>query len=870
MKLISCHIENFGKLHDYSVCFTKGMNYFCAENGWGKSTFAAFVRAMFYGLEGERKRSIEENERKRYMPWQGGVFGGQLVFEIEGKEYEISRIFHDKDVNDEFELRDAKTNLISTDYSKRIGEEIFKINREAFLRTIFVGQNGCETAATDDINAKIGNLSENTNDLNNFDSAYARLTEIINGLNPGRVTGSIAKRKDEIGRLERMVQDGRGIAESLQSYQDYLHDEEASYEELKVRRNETGKLQARVSGMQSVLAKKSEWERLKGTLSAKKQEAVACKGKLPGEAPRLEDVRDKLLECGEMDKAYERMSMYHISDAEEALLSEWQVVFEKGVPEEAQIAAKVEEVGSYRRLLQEYSAEQMTSMEKRRLEELEPYFIQETENIASVVGRWNGRNAKKAALPSNQAALTALKASAMAQRPKMQISPLMIIGILLAVIGIVVVIVESIVIGCIFAGVGIILLVAGFLWGRKKAVNWQPEITPEMESLERTIEEDASFIETVDAEVAEYLMAHNRVFEEYVVSTTLQEIAAEAVEYASLKKKALQAENSSKAEELERLRQSVGFFLQGYGVQIREESFLDDLYTLKSNVVRYVQLRDRKLHFKEAEGAYQTAYDRISCFLAEYGYVPEKDFAGQLSQIREDVDEYRDAIKAWAEAKAALEAFEADTDVSLLDAAQIEENLPSLEELNRTIMQIAEEMESVQGRILSYNKALDDLQEKYDEWEECGVKLTELKALQAQEQTMYNHIFKARAKLALAKEAMTAKYADPILESFSKYYEMITGSVANKFHVDANTTVTVEEAGKQRDTNTLSTGYRDLVGICLRIALIDAMYQEEAPMIIMDDPFTNLDDKKILAGKEFLVKVAEKYQIVYFTCSEAR
>lgn len=71
MKILSCHIENFGKIHDYSRDFCDGTNVICEENGWGKSTFVAFIRAMFYGLEGDRKRSIEENERKRYKPWQG-------------------------------------------------------------------------------------------------------------------------------------------------------------------------------------------------------------------------------------------------------------------------------------------------------------------------------------------------------------------------------------------------------------------------------------------------------------------------------------------------------------------------------------------------------------------------------------------------------------------------------------------------------------------------------------------------------------------------------------------------------------------------------------------------------------------------------
>ena len=49
MKLISCHIENFGKLHDWSHDFTSGSNVFCEDNGWGKSTLASFIKVMFYG-----------------------------------------------------------------------------------------------------------------------------------------------------------------------------------------------------------------------------------------------------------------------------------------------------------------------------------------------------------------------------------------------------------------------------------------------------------------------------------------------------------------------------------------------------------------------------------------------------------------------------------------------------------------------------------------------------------------------------------------------------------------------------------------------------------------------------------------------------
>ncbi|MCR5425630.1 MAG: AAA family ATPase, partial [Lachnospiraceae bacterium] len=92
MKLISCHIENFGRLSDYSLSFAEGLHTICRENGWGKSTLAVFLRVMLYGFENEGKRSTEENERKRFRPWQKGTYGGTLTFEAGGRTYEVTEV----------------------------------------------------------------------------------------------------------------------------------------------------------------------------------------------------------------------------------------------------------------------------------------------------------------------------------------------------------------------------------------------------------------------------------------------------------------------------------------------------------------------------------------------------------------------------------------------------------------------------------------------------------------------------------------------------------------------------------------------------------------------------------------------------------
>ena len=46
MKLLRCYIQNYGKLHEFKYDFNDNLNIILQENGWGKSTFASFIKAM--------------------------------------------------------------------------------------------------------------------------------------------------------------------------------------------------------------------------------------------------------------------------------------------------------------------------------------------------------------------------------------------------------------------------------------------------------------------------------------------------------------------------------------------------------------------------------------------------------------------------------------------------------------------------------------------------------------------------------------------------------------------------------------------------------------------------------------------------------
>ena len=62
MRILSCYIAGFGKLVNKKIDL-KELTVIKQDNGWGKTTFADFIRCMFFGLDGGRKKEIAENDR---------------------------------------------------------------------------------------------------------------------------------------------------------------------------------------------------------------------------------------------------------------------------------------------------------------------------------------------------------------------------------------------------------------------------------------------------------------------------------------------------------------------------------------------------------------------------------------------------------------------------------------------------------------------------------------------------------------------------------------------------------------------------------------------------------------------------------------
>ena len=91
----------------------------------------------------------------------------ELDFEADGVEYRLVRTFGLTEKQDDFHLYRLATMVECDDFSPLLGEELFDLDRSSFKRTIYIAQADCMFSSSDSISAKLGNMAENTNDINN-------------------------------------------------------------------------------------------------------------------------------------------------------------------------------------------------------------------------------------------------------------------------------------------------------------------------------------------------------------------------------------------------------------------------------------------------------------------------------------------------------------------------------------------------------------------------------------------------------------------------------------------------------------------------------------------------------------------------------
>ena len=780
MKLIKCYIENFGKLHNYSYNFEDGLNIIKEENGFGKTTFATFIKAMFYGLDSAVNVKTEKSDRKKYYPWQGGNYGGNIEFEINNKKYKIERFFGKKVSEDSFKLYDLSTNLESNDYTENIGEEIFKINKSAYERSTYIPQGQIQIEMEDSLSAKLGNVLESDNDINTSEDAIKRLNESKKVFKKDKGRGGlIDENKEKLFELQRKLENSKADIEALDVRKNQLNLKIEEIKQLDKKRENAQKILANKIEQDRKLAKKQTYNTYIENYKLAEEKYLKLKEFFTNGVPDNNKIETLTKKNQELERTKIEINNYNFSEEEKNTLSELKNIFENksltldDIDKSIVYCSKVQEIEN--------------NINRLKLEE---------ENTKKTLDEINIEENKK-----NKLSVVCI-----------------IVGMLFFIIGILFVALN------LQKNAGIICIVVGIVTSILSIINKNSNLKEKYLHCKDTIKNLNEKINEAKSEKEEMNLQINSVLESFYPESE---------------------DNSVRILNLTNLKEKLSLYKK---LQIEKSQ--------KESLLQNAMIKKQKIE-NDLNTEFINYYDRI-----------EDSYSNLLQKLIVHKNEFESAFKQYQSAKTDKDYYESKNNIEELQNIK-EISDVSEEELKNIIKEYSLQIDRLVDEKNQIKNQIEFLENKIDEYDYIESDIESLKE-QINEYTEKYEILKTTEQLLKrAKESFSSNYLQDMIQGFNTYLDIIDNKNMNT-NVDIKLDVKIDVNGTQKEIKYFSAGYKDLIYICMRFSLINALFKEENPFVVLDDPLVNLDEEKTKKALDVINKFAEKYQIIYFVCNESR
>ena len=822
MKLISCYIENFGNIKQRTFDFSEGLTSYCENNGYGKTTLAAFLKAMFYGLKQTRASDKELGERARFYPFGGGKFGGNVNFERDGVVYKIVRFFDEKSPTRDSVTVYANEEIIECEDA---GKEFFGLDETSFLRTVFINSADTESGATGDISRMLNGVVDDAN----FERAKTILEKQQKKYRAAKGRGGLIDDKHEqIKTLKASIENKEKINGELTR----------KYEERKELSGKVSALEERVHSSRDrnlVLQQWSLYDSILADADAEREKKAKIEEKYPAGVPESEEVQQLKRRCEELNLANERHISAAFSLEKARRLEELSSRFEGGTPTEEEILSANESVAEIIRLEAE---------------------ISNLENSANDVsaGKFAIIVPDSAEVKRVGEKLAALREKR-ANSPKKSVSKkLAIVFAILAVLalgaGAALIYIKQTFFGGVLLGVGGIFALAGiFAYFKGQISGMAAAVTSKDDS-------------ALENEIRSFLARYGY-YTDGGVEVDYNNLVRDLESYNASKDGKEKNERllEEKRAALAELKEGVKSLLKTYGLY--GDNLQAELTRLGVLVAEYVALKAEKEEFSarsDASGAEVEEHARkVKEILEKYSLERDENAGALIAEIERDraeLDRLEESIK---ELERKASAYREDKGLGERPSGS-EEDAHSID---TKLSEMRDRLGHLDREISDDEAAVERLAELKEELEGALEEEQELKQ-------KYDLLVKTAELLERAEQNLKDRYIAPVKNSFLHYSDLLEKVLGEKVIFDKDFKVRFERGGESRSDEHLSSGQKSLCALCLRLALIDNMYKGESPFIIMDDPFVHLDETHIRRAKELLVELARNRQIIYFCCHESR
>ena len=865
MKLISCHIENFGGLSGFDMEFDAGLTVLRRENGFGKTTLAEFIRAMLYGFP---RSSKNQNRRKKYRPWNGGKCGGHLTFEEGGRLYRIERTFGATPRGDTFNLIDLQTGQKCADFTEEIGVELFGLDADSFERSTYLPQNrDVGVLTTDSIRAKLGGLVEDENDVGGYEKAVKRLREKRSTYIPYTATatrGAVAEAGREIAKIQQALDKAERSGEDLTRTEEEILRLEAQKQNAQIQIEQVRTALTAANEAAARLAHRQQMTRLETQHARAANEFQNLNSQYPQGVPDRQEL-DELSDAVERLARLSAQPTTAADDNAQRFVEEHQARFAEGVPTESQIAGMRQVCDDFGVVSAQLEACALSAEDRAELEQARAFFapgVPEEEEISRHAA------AMEEADRARQENLR-LAAKTTVSEPKYKVpSPLTVpvmagLGVLAIIVG---VILMPQTLGTVVLGVGVVALAAaGYLSLRTAVTRQVPGMDPRVQGLIRENEERAAALE---ASVQEFTLRYWN----GPPAEGLRRIREQASRLNTLgqREESFAQRRAALMEERNEYNQTLRTFFSRYFPGGYSGSGYDLLARLQRESDAWtralIQLEDREERMEQYRQESQLVAAVLAACRERYGLAPRN--RDQVLRLRDDARRLGELEKTVADLSRQMVEYRAAHADAL--AGDVSENPGDPALLRDRERQLLKELDRMGKELLALQQRRDQFRTQADEAPELRDQLTRWQEKKAGDQERAAILDDTMEFLSKARDELSMAYMGPIRESFAGLMGRMTGESREKILVTPELEVRLERCGESRELSSFSAGQTDLVMLCMRLSLVDALFRGTKPFVILDDPFINLDDEHTEEALKLLKDLSEDRQIIYLTCNSSR
>ena len=274
--LIRRMTATFGRLREQTLELQDGLNILQAPNETGKSTWCAFLLAMFYGVNtSERNRAGFLADKTRYAPWSGASMSGRLDCRAGEEALTLFRTTRRQTapMGDFQALYTGTADPVPGLTGANCGETLLGVSREVYARSAFIRQ-GCVAVTQDSgLERRIAALVTSGEEDTSYTEAVEALKKQLN-----------RRRHNKTGRLPALEAELQETEAQLASQAELARQRE----NLLAR---SAELEARESSLKEELAGLDRWaeHRKRQDLQKAEDAAVQAEEKAAALRRRLEE-----------------------------------------------------------------------------------------------------------------------------------------------------------------------------------------------------------------------------------------------------------------------------------------------------------------------------------------------------------------------------------------------------------------------------------------------------------------------------------------------------------------------------------------------------------------------------------------------------